>query len=185
MPSSERRRLRPRVGNKRTTFWLAGGATEDLDALERYLVHGLTQPPLIDPSTSASDVQPEAEPHSTGAGFGNADNNALVEAAAMDAVRRHYGDAWHVEDVSARKLGWDIPFTNRANLSVRCVEVKGVSGTEPVVLLTANELRAANESDSWWLAVVIRARTDPHVVEYAAADAIRLAVPYQFRVDLR
>jgi hypothetical protein len=119
-----------------------------------------------------------------GAGFGDPEQNALVEAAAMAAVRRYYR-GWEADDVSMDKVGWDITFTHRASAAVAHVEVKGVSGNAPVVLLTANEVRAAEERPNWHLAVVTRALSDPTVVEYPAEVALGLSRPYVYRADLR
>ncbi len=55
---------------------------------------------------------------------------------------------------------------------VERVEVKGVSGRRPTVLLTANEIRAAAEDSGWKAAVVTRALTAPSVTYYEAAKVL-------------
>lgn len=119
-----------------------------------------------------------------GAGFGDAKQNAVVEAAAMAAVLEFYGDDWESKDVSPYKVGWDITFTHKTGPESYKVEVKGVSGSQPIVLLTANELRAAEAEPEWILAVVTRALSDPQVVEYTARDALTAAKPYVFRARM-
>lgn len=119
-----------------------------------------------------------------GAGFGDAKQNAVVEAAAMAAVLEFYGDDWEAEDVSPHKVGWDITFRHKTGPESYRVEVKGVSGSRPIVLLTANELRAAEAEPEWILAVVTRALSDPQVVEYTARDALTAAKPYVFRARM-
>jgi len=119
----------------------------------------------------------------SGAGFGTAAQNAVVEAAAMAAVIEFY-DGWRYKDVSKDKVGWDISFTHRETRELAKVEVKGVSGSRPIVLLTANELKAAKEHPEWTLAVVTRALSDPKVVEYSVAQALDSAKPYVFKADL-
>ncbi len=112
------------------------------------------------PEPDQPDQQVTVSPH--GADFGNPIQNKIVEMAAMDAVRQLYEyDGWHVEDVSGDKCGWDLTCTRDAEVAK--VEVKGVSGDKPAVLLTPNELDAAKNKTDWVLAqgvgkVVMRAR---------------------------
>lgn len=119
----------------------------------------------------------------SGAAFGSAAQNAVVEAAAMAAVIEFY-DGWRCKDVTKDKVGWDISFTHRVTRELAMVEVKGVSGSRPIVLLTANELKAARAHPEWTLAVVTRALSDPKVVEYSGAQALDSAKPYVFKADL-
>lgn len=118
-----------------------------------------------------------------GAGCGDPENNAAVEQAAMQAVVDYYRD-WAPEDVSRDNVGWDITFTHRATRQIARVEVKGVSGDRRVVLLTANEMRAAKGTPDWVLAVVTRALTEPNVIEYTAEEAVSAAEPYVYRVQM-
>ena len=119
-----------------------------------------------------------------GAGFGTPAQNALVEGAAIRAVIKLY-DGWGSRDVSTDKVGWDIEFTHPSG-EVAKVEVKGVSGDRLNVLLTVNELRAAETDPEWILAVVTRALDDKQrtVIEYDGPTAIAAAQPYVFRADL-
>ena len=167
--------------NKRVTFWLSGAASEDLRLLEATLVEAPDSVPdssSADPVRSGGssamsegeDVPFVAAAH--GAGFGDAQANSLVEDAALAAVERHYRQIWRYEDVSRDKVGWDVNLIHREGGHALRVEVKGVSGSEPVVLLTANELRAARVVDNWRLVVVTLALTAPNVVEYSAEQAL-------------
>jgi len=118
-----------------------------------------------------------------GAGFGTAELNRLVEQAAMDHVTAAYeADGWTVEDVSRRKVGWDV--TCRRGGDERHVEIKGCSGSRPAVLLTVNELETAGRDPHWVLAVVVRAVVAPAMTEYGPAAVASAAEPSVFRVDL-
>ena len=117
----------------------------------------------------------------SGAGFGDATKNGVVELAAMRKVTEHF-ESWEHNDVSLLKLGWDITFTRGAE--ERHVEVKGVSGRRPSVLLTRNEMDMAASDPLWSLVVVTQALVAPVVHEFdrdAVADA---ASPYVFRAEL-
>lgn len=118
-----------------------------------------------------------------GAGFGDPVQNLAVEEAAMGAVIEHY-DGWRHDDVSLDKCGWDITFTHKKTGEVARVEVKGLSGDRRVVLLTANEIRAAEVEDHWYLAVVTRALSGPNVTEYTAEEALQAALPYVFKAHM-
>lgn len=118
-----------------------------------------------------------------GAGFGTAELDRLVEQAAMEHVTSAYeADGWTVEDVSGRKVGWDV--TCRRGSDERHVEVKGCSGSKPAVMLTVNELETAGRDPHWVLAVVVRAVVAPAMTEYGPAAVARAAAPSVFRVDL-
>ena len=70
----------------------------------------------------------------TGAGYGDSLTNAKVERAAMDLVAETYRErGWVVEDVSKRNVGWDLTAW-KAGSEIH-LEVKGVSGTKPSILL--------------------------------------------------
>lgn len=121
----------------------------------------------------------------SGAGFGNPTTNAEVEAAGMKAVTRHYKrDGWRVQDVSKQNVGWDLTCT-APDGDVHRVEVKGVSGLAPKVLLTRNEERSAREDPGWRLAVVTKALVEPTLHFFDADTALSAAAPFVFEVDLR
>lgn len=102
-----------------------------------------------------------------GAGFGDRANNKKVEDAAMQAVRRHLEKrGYKVFDVSRRNVGWDLTAYRSRDQHLRYVEVKGVSGTQEKVLLTANEINRADDNKEWELAIVTSALSDPKIHFY-------------------
>jgi hypothetical protein len=118
-----------------------------------------------------------------GAGFGAPEQNRAVEDAAMAAVASFY-DGWDCVDVSRDKVGWDLEFTHPSSGETFKAEVKGVAGTAPRVLLTANEIAAANRHPEWRLAVVTNALIKPTISVYEPAEVLRVATGYVFRADL-
>ncbi|VXB45039.1 DUF3883 domain-containing protein [Nocardioides sp. AX2bis] len=119
-----------------------------------------------------------------GAGHGSPAKNAIVEAIAMAAVIEHYGDEWTYDDVSSDKVGWDITFKHTRSGEIVRAEVKGLSGTKPIVFLTANEIRAAENQVGWRLAVVTSALNSPKVWHYTADQALDVAKPYVYKAAL-
>ena len=117
----------------------------------------------------------------SGAGFGDAAQNRLVEVAAMEAAIAHF-EGWEHVDVSSKRCGWDITFA-RGRDEIHA-EVKGISGPRPTVLLTVNEWNTAMEDEVWCLVVVTRALVAPEVVVYDRQTAVATAKPYVFRVEL-
>jgi len=138
---------------------------------------------LLEPWPEYIDADEAITVSDRGAGFGDYLHNRAVEEAAIAAVIEYY-DGWKPKDVSADKVGWDITFTKKATRETARVEVKGVGGDRPVVLLTANEIRAAREEDDWYLAVVTRALSNPEVAEYTAKQALEAAVPYVYKAQM-
>ncbi|OZE87209.1 hypothetical protein CH298_17790 [Rhodococcoides fascians] len=120
-----------------------------------------------------------------GAGFGDPVTNKLIENAAVDAVTDYYCDQFHcdVTDVGSQKLGWDLSCVAPDGTLYR-VEVKGVAGGRPSILLTRNELRSAREDPNWELAVVTKALSNPTVSIYYPEDVLDIAESMVYRVDL-
>ncbi|WP_052060621.1 protein NO VEIN domain-containing protein [Rhodococcoides fascians] len=120
-----------------------------------------------------------------GAGFGDPVTNKLIENAAVDAVTDYYRDQFHCEvtDVGYQKLGWDLSCVAPDGTLYR-VEVKGVAGAKPSILLTRNELRSAREDPNWELAVVTKALSSPTVSIYYPEDVVDIAESMVYRVDL-
>lgn len=138
------------------------------------------------PQWPDEDEQPDREitVSTRAVGFGTPVQRAIVEAAAMEAVTDFYESSqWKVKDVSTDNVGWDLTCRSPGG-EVAKVEVKGVSGNRPIVLLTANEMRAAEEDADWVLAVVTRALSKPAVTEFTAAEALEAAAPYVYKADL-
>ena len=81
---------------------------------------------------------------SSGQGFiADVPTKNAVEAAAMAAAKKHYGDQkWVVEDVSARKVGYDL-LCKRPDGALLCVEVKGTTQAPKSVLVSPNEVSFA------------------------------------------
>lgn len=118
-----------------------------------------------------------------GAGFGDPATNREVELAAMSVVSGQYAvDGWIVEDVSAMGYGWDL--TVNKGPRKRHIEVKGVEGSVPQVLVTGSELRAAGEDLDWLLVVVTDALSSPKAYEYGPDEVRTLAVPLAYDVNL-
>ncbi len=116
-----------------------------------------------------------------GAGFGDAAKNRVVELAAMRKVVEHF-KCWEHSDVSLQKVGWDITFTRGGE--ERHVEVKGVSGRRPTVLLTRNEVDKAASDPLWSLVVVTQALVAPVVHEFDRDAVVVAASPYVYRAEL-
>lgn len=116
-----------------------------------------------------------------GAGFGDAESNRLIEAAAMAATILHFSE-WTPTDVSHEKCGWDITF-RRGGEEIHA-EVKGVAGRKPSVLLTGNEYAVAKRDDRWRLVVVTRALISPLVQEVDRLEVVDAARPYLLRVTV-
>lgn len=101
----------------------------------------------------------------------------------MDLVTSTYTErGWTLQDVSARKVGWDI--TMRRGVDELHMEVKGVSGSKPTILLTRNEHATARNDPFWRLAVVTQALTSPTLTEYEAIHVLGRSNPHVFRVQL-
>jgi hypothetical protein len=136
------------------------------------------------PEMSEVEVDDDFYVNSHEAGFGDPESNREVELAAMSFTDARYAiDGWIVEDVSALNCGWDVTVTKGPQQ--RHLEVKGVSGPVPKVLVTRNELRFAGEDLDWLLVVVTDVLTSPSSHEYGPEAVRRLAVPLAYEVDLR
>jgi hypothetical protein len=120
----------------------------------------------------------------TDASFGDRATRDVVEAAAIRAVTEQYqSNGYTVTSVERDKCGWDLTCTARDG-RVEHIEVKGVAGSKPVILLTRNEHRSALHDAGWTLAVVTRAVTTPTIKLYRAGTVTRAAQPYVYQVDL-
>jgi hypothetical protein len=64
------------------------------------------------------------------------------------------------------------------------IEVKGVSGSKPTVLLTRNEYATAEADSLWRLAVVTQALTSPTLTEFTTAQVLGRSSPHVYRVRL-
>lgn len=103
-----------------------------------------------------------------------------IELTSISYVREHLeSDGWQIDDLQSAKVGWDL--TANRGPEVRHVEVKGCGLSRPDVLLTANEMRAAQDQAGWELAVVTSALDNPHLEWYPATRVVQVARPVTFR----
>lgn len=118
-----------------------------------------------------------------GAGFGDPATNRVVEMAAERAVTARYEEAgWAVHRVAHLRCGWDLTATRRSE--ELHLEVKGVRGDRPSILLTRNEVATAETDPAWTLVVVTNALSSPTVTKYPR-EVVRSAIePTVFRATL-
>ncbi len=90
-----------------------------------------------------------------------------VEAIAMRvAMEYERSQHRHVDDVSAKDLGYDLTSLDPVSGELRLIEVKGLGGATGSVLLTPNERRVAEDRrDCYWLYVVTHCKTTPRLEE--------------------
>jgi hypothetical protein len=92
-----------------------------------------------------------------GAGFGDAETNALVERAAVRKVMRHLKQrGFEITSRERDAIGYDLD-ARRGSLEWH-VEVKGVSGEKVQFPITKNEVARAETDDLFRLIVVTQAR---------------------------
>lgn len=86
-----------------------------------------------------------------------------TEATAMRVVMDHeQAQERHVEDVSAKNLGYDVTSLDPNSGDLRLIEVKGLAARSGTILLTPNERRVAEDRpDCYWLYVVTDCATTP------------------------
>jgi hypothetical protein len=111
-------------------------------------------------------------PFPTGAGFGDPEQNKMVEqAAVLVAKQRYLAEGWQVTSVESQKCGFDLR-CQRNGTEVH-VEVKGVAGSERRFIVTDGELQCANIDDRFVLALVTLALTDDPQLERWSAQSFR------------
>jgi len=122
-----------------------------------------------------------------GAGFGNLETNRRVERAAIACVAKYYeSHGWSVQSVEADRRGFDLLCVK--GLLEEHVEVKGIQGEVVSFIITAGEVRQAQNDERFVLCVVTSAISDrPHLSRYEAEDfAQRFDLsPIAFRASLR
>ena len=86
-----------------------------------------------------------------------------TEATAMRVVMDHErAQGRHVEDVSAKNLGYDVTSLDTTSGDLRLIEVKGLAAATGTILLTPNERRVAEDRpDCYWLYVVTNCGETP------------------------
>lgn len=158
-----------------------------------YRTHPRSVPLLVRPYTGAAatpvhpgdprEISETIAVGAWGAGYGDAERNRQVELAAERVVTEHYENSgWVVVRVAHLNRGWDLT-ASRDGQEVH-LEVKGVSSSLPSVLVTRNELRAAERDPAWSLAVVTTALTDPALAQFSREAVIAVADPTVYRVNL-
>jgi hypothetical protein len=103
----------------------------------------------------------------SGGGFGTPEQNRIVEAAARQALKRHFR-GYKVISREKENLGYDFDVCRRGE--VLHVELKGVSGEGLGFPITANEVRCAETDDNFHIAVVTNARRVPRVRIFTARE---------------
>ena len=96
-----------------------------------------------------------------------------TEATAMRVVMDYERDQGrHVEDVSAKNLGYDVTSLDTTSGDLRLIEVKGLTAATGTILLTPNERRVAEDRpDCYWLYVVTNCGETPVLREPIANPA--------------
>jgi hypothetical protein len=122
-----------------------------------------------------------------GAGFGNPETNRKVERAAVSFVTQWYKSlGWKVESVEAQKRGYDLLCAK--GYAEEHVEVKGVQADLPAFIITAGEVREAQNNSKFVICVVTSAlKNSPKLFRYVGkefVDKFELA-PLAFRAILR
>ena len=112
-------------------------------------------------------------PHPERQNFAPMIRDEEIERIAMEEAMRYERErGWIPEDVSAEDRGFDILSRHPESGSVRFIEVKGRTGTGPVVL-TRNEYKTAERlRNDYWLYVVFDCATIPRLLP--VQDPVRL-----------
>jgi len=107
-----------------------------------------------------------------GGGFGQPEQNAQVEKAAIRCVWEwHETRGWEVESVEDQRCGFDLLCRRRGK--ELHVEVKGVAGSGVRFIVTAGELRRASEDEDFVLAFVPDALSEePEVSFWSGRDLV-------------
>jgi hypothetical protein len=117
------------------------------------------------------DVARQAERSVSGSGFGSAEENRKVEAAAMAYVHKHFlAHGCAVRDVSKTPCGYDLECRRgRVNWHV---EVKGTRGAEQKFILTRNEERTWRRDRHFRLVLVTNALSSPKLFQFRGPRAL-------------
>jgi len=111
---------------------------------------------------------------SSGAGFGDPEQNRKVEAAAINFVTGEYVlDGYAVVSREREKVGYDLLAT-REQVELH-LEVKGVSGNSPDQFpITANEVAIARIDSQWRIAIVVNALEDSReMIDLSGAEFLQ------------
>lgn len=128
---------------------------------------------------------PTGNEGATGGGFGDAEANAIVEAAAVREVIKHLKErGFAVRSRESERIGYDLDA--RKGRTELHVEVKGVSGAEMQFLITNAEVSKAASDPCSRLMVVTKAGTPAaRVTSFRGLDLQRFFVmtPVSFRAE--
>jgi hypothetical protein len=131
-----------------------------------------------------SHLRADGSPLKKGPGFGRPEQNALVERAAVKAVRAQLvAKGWTVRSVESEKCGYDLECIS--GTSSLHAEVKGIRGIDLSFIMTAGERKCASEDPRFQLFVVTSALAKPAIHRYKGAELEqRFAfTPLQWRLD--
>lgn len=96
--------------------------------------------------------------------FPDQEHRDRVEDSAMAKVTQEYeSQGFTVQDVSPDNLGYDLEVRDGTGNPVFHVEVKGTSSETPGFFLTRNEFKRSRAMDSWRLAIVTSALSQPRM----------------------
>ncbi len=109
----------------------------------------------------------------TGAGFGDSAENKLVESAAVRAVVAQYmAGGWLVRSVERDKCGFDLECVKSG--VIEQVEVKGVQGSGLCFIITAGEVKQAQNNPKFYLIIVTSALAEsPTLTKFTGKDFLR------------
>ena len=132
---------------------------------------------VIDPATSQKedgdgDNEALQQTVSSGAGFGNPEENKEVEKAAIAIVKKKYKfDGWTVRSVERDKCGYDLAC--HKGETTENIEVKGVRWSEQSFFITAGEVQQAQTNPKFVLFLVTSALTSPVLSSYSGPEFVR------------
>ena len=142
---------------------------------------------LLDPLPSDKDIQEEVmdseqASKTSGAGFGNAEENKKVEIAAISHITKIFKDkGWYVESVENEKCGFDLLCT--LGEEIENIEVKGIKGSEVGFIITRGECDQAQNNSNFVLYAVTQALSSPQAHRFSGPDVLAKFdfLPIQYR----
>lgn len=109
-----------------------------------------------------------------------------VERSAIRFVKAKYRkEKWSVKSVERENVGYDLHCTKGS--LVECVEVKGATGNEQQIVLTANEIGKAQTDNRFVLYVITNALIKPTAHRYSGSQLMSGfdIQPIQYRAKLK
>ena len=185
-----RLRFESSSGNDRLKLIVGGAA--NAQQLQTMRILNPASARLLADVIEDGDVRPASKGSKKGAvnaggGFGQTEQNARVEKAAIRAVRDWYEHrGWRVASVEDQGCGFDLLCT-RSGKELH-VEVKGVSGDTKQFIATAGEVRRMEQDSLFILAFVPSALSKSPAIVFWSGKNLRAKFrfePIQFRVTKR